>query len=500
MKKILLAFTAFLIFTTSFAQKKSDKKMADAPKLSCVVNFNAYCTSNLEPYIEFQFLVNGKTAKYVRNEKGRYNAQIEIQVDVNDRTADTLVERLHYILLSDEFEDSVATEKPFFSDLQNVRIANGDYMLYFTIIDRNKQDTIRYIDLLTADFPTDKVSISNISLWRHLDASGEDGIFEKYGFAATPLFNQYAPESVYTLPITVEIYNTEKMLGRDREFIVQSYVAPVEQYRTAKPENIFYKNMRTAPRNLFLTQFNLFSLPSGNYNAVVVVMDPDSTVLASASSFFQRNNPAVKLDLKHYDDVVITNTFVEKITDLKTLQDYVACLYPIGSRMEQEFFLQRMKKVPMEQLQKYFYSFWAKRNEQDPESAWKEYKAKVDFVQKRYGSKVIQGYRTDRGRVYLKYGPPTHITEEPYDPQAYPYEIWHYYTIGDQTNIKFIFYNRDLISNNYELLHSDLIGEINDPAWQMKLVKRLSPNSNPDILEPEEYWGGSAREQYKYNK
>lgn len=500
MKRFLLVFTAFLIFSTSFAQKKTDKKATPEPKLSCVVNFNAYCTSNLEPYIEFQFLINGKTVKYVPNEKGRYNAQIEIQVDVNDRTADTLVDRLHYILLSDEFEDSVATEKPFFSDIQNVRIANGDYLLYFTIIDRNKQDTIRYIDLLTADFPTDKVSISNISLWRHLDASGEDGIFEKYGYAATPLFNQYAPETVYTLPITVEIYNTEKMLGRDREFIVQSYVAPVEQYRTAKPENITFKNLKTAPRNLFLTQFNLFSLPSGNYNAVVVVMDQDSTVLASASSFFQRNNPAVKLDLKHYDDVVVENTFVEKITDLKTLQDYVACLYPIGTRMEQEFFLQRMKKVPMEQLQKYFYSFWAKRNEADPESAWKEYKAKVDYVQQRYGSKVIQGYRTDRGRVYLKYGPPTHITEEPYDPQAYPYEIWHYYTINDQTNIKFIFYNRDLISNNYELLHSDLIGEINDPAWQMKLVKRLSPNSNPDILEPEEYWGGSAREQYKYNK
>ena len=237
------------------------------PKLSCVVNFNAYCTGNLEPYIEFQFLVNGKTVKYVPNEKGRYNAHIEIQVDVKDRTADTLVDRLHYILLSDEFEDSVATEKPFFSDIQNVRIANGDYLLYFTINDRNKQDTIRYIDLLTANFPTDKVSISNISLWRHLDASGEDGIFEKYGYAATPLFNQYAPETVYTLPITVEIYNTEKLLGPGSEFIVQSYVAPVEQYRTAKPENISYRNMKSAPRNLFLTQFNLFSLPSCNYNA-----------------------------------------------------------------------------------------------------------------------------------------------------------------------------------------------------------------------------------------
>lgn len=500
MKKITLFITLILFLTVSFAQKKNDKKNTEEPKLSCIINYNAYCTGSMEPYIEFQFLVNGKTTKYTRNNDGLYNAQIEIQVDIHDRTSDTLVERLHYILLSDNFADSTAAEKPFFSDIQNVRIDNGQYMLYFTISDRNKPDTIRYIDLLTADFPTDRVSISNISLWRHLDASCEDGIFEKYGFAATPLFNQYAPENVYTLPITVEIYNTEKKIGRGEEFIVQTYIAPAEQYRSANPEYVTYRNLKTAPRSLFLHQFNLFQLPSGNYNAVVVVMDKDSTVLASASSFFQRSNPSIKLDLKHYDDVVITNTFVEKMTDLKQLQNDVASLYPIGSRMEQEFFLQRMKKVPIEQLQKYFYNFWAKRDEANPEGAWKEYKAKVDYVQKRYGSKVIQGYRTDRGRVYLKYGPPTHITEEPYDPQAYPYEIWHYYTINGQTNIKFIFYNRDLISNNYELLHSDLIGEINDPAWQMKLVKRLSPNSNPDITTPEEYWGGNAREQYKYNR
>ena len=121
-------------------------------------------------------------------------------------------------------------------------------------------------------------------------------------------------------------------------------------------------------------------------------------------------------------------------------------------------------------------------------------------MNERYGSKVIEGFRTDRGRVYLRYGPPNTITEEPYDPQAYPYEIWHYYEIGQQTNVKFIFYNRDLVTNNYELLHSDYIGELHDPAWQMKLVKRLSPNSNPDITTPEEYWGGNARDQYKYNE
>lgn len=497
MKKSTLFLLLILLSISAFSQKNDKKK---TPALSCVINYNAYCTSEIEPYTEFQFLVNGKTTRYVDNGKGKFQAQVEIKVDINEQTTDSTIDRLHYILLSDEFNDSVADTKPFFSDIQNVKIENGSYLLYFTIIDRNKKDTIKYIDLLTVQFPNDKVSISNVSLWRRLDASGEDGIFDKYGYAAIPLFYQYAPENVYALPITAEIYNTEKIIGKDKEIIVKSFITPTESFRRPNPESVIYKTMKTGARLLFLHQFNIFTLPSGNYNAVVEVLDKDSNVLASSATFFQRNNPAIKLDLKNYDDVVVTNTFVEKMTDLKQLQDDVASLYPIGSRVEQEFFLQRMKKVPLEQLQKYFYSFWARRNEANPEAAWNEYKAKVEYVQKRYGSAVIKGYRTDRGRVYLKYGPPTNITEEPYDPQAYPYEIWHYYTIEDQTNIKFIFYNRDLVSNNYELLHSDLIGEVNNPAWQMYLVKRLSPCSNPDITTPEDYWGGSANDQYKYNK
>lgn len=159
-----------------------------------------------------------------------------------------------------------------------------------------------------------------------------------------------------------------------------------------------------------------------------------------------------------------------------------------------------MKNVPIERLQKFFYSFWAKRSPTDPQGAWEAYHKKVQYVQAHYGSPVIQGFRTDRGRVYLKYGEPTSVTEVPFDPQSYPYEIWHYYVIGEQTNVKFIFYNRDLISNNYELLHSDMIGETYDPAWQMRLVKRLDPSANPDVTKPNDYWGGEADDQYRYNK
>lgn len=493
--RILMLVLASCAVCTAFAQNKS-------PYMLGILNYNAYCTSELEPYIEFQFIIDGRTTQYVRTENGTYLSEVEIRVDITQKGDDgneKKVDGLHYILVSPQTWDSVQTAPTYFSDVQNVKVPNGEYYLYFYLKDIHGQtDTIKYIDYLQVYYPENKLAASAISMWETFNGSGEGGTFEKYGFAVTPLFQQYAPEQIYAIPFTMEIYNADRYFGAGKEYLVKSVIC--EPGYKPEPEYVTYKTMKAESLSIFFHQFNIYKLPSGNYNLDVFILDRDSNVVASSSTFFQRSNPSIKLDLSRYDEVIVEKTFVEKMTDLKQLQEDVASLYPIGSRMEQEFFNQRMKKVPLEQLQRYFYSFWLKRNPDNPEFAWNEYQKKLEYVQKKFGSSVVQGFRTDRGRVWLRYGPPTNITEEPYDPQSYPYEIWHYYELGDQTNIKFVFYNRDLATNNYELLHSDYVGERQDPGWQMKLVKRLSPNSNPDITTPEDYWGGNAYDYYKYNK
>jgi GWxTD domain-containing protein len=496
---LCIGIICLLMFAGYAQKKKSDKPAEPAPKhLLGILNYNAYCTDEQVPYIEFQFIIDGSTAQYVPASADTYAAEVEIEVDIRRNQDEESVGHLHYILVSPQTRDSVSPEKTYFSDVRNIAVPNGDYYLYFKLKDvHGNSDTLRYIDYIHVNYPTDSVSVSGISLYSRVSRSGDGGVFYKYEMATTPLFQQYAPENIYSLPFSAEIYNTDKVLGKG-EFIVKAEIAELG-YR-ADPEYTMTRRMKTAPASIFIHLFNIYMLPSGNYHLNLYVMDADSNLVATSSTFFQRSNPRVKIDLAQYDGVVVENTFVEKMTDLKQLQYDVATLYPIGNRIEQDFFTQNMKKVPIDQLQRYFYKFWVTRSPNDPEGAWLAYKQKVNFVNERYGSKVIEGFRTDRGRVYLRYGPPNTITEEPYDPQAYPYEIWHYYELGQQTNVKFIFYNHDLVTNNYELLHSDYIGEIQDPAWQMKLVKRLSPNSNPDITTPNEYWGGHAGEYYKYNR
>ncbi len=125
-------------------------------------------------------------------------------------------------------------------------------------------------------------------------------------------------------------------------------------------------------------------------------------------------------------------------------------------------------------MQQFFLNFWRSRNNADPEAEWYDYKKEVAKVNNDYTTQVRKGYDTDRGRVYLKYGPPNIITESYDEPSAYPYEIWHYYTLGEnQRNKKFVFYTYDIVTNDFQLLHSDAIGELSNYRWQVDCIEEI---------------------------
>jgi len=71
-----------------------------------------------------------------------------------------------------------------------------------------------------------------------------------------------------------------------------------------------------------------------------------------------------------------------------------------------------------------------------------------------FKSVSIEGYRTDRGRVYLQYGQPNVISEQYFEPAAYPYEIWHYYQLGDQRDKNLYSIHMIWVTNDFQLIHS----------------------------------------------
>jgi len=483
MKKLLL-FTLFLVFTTSiFAQK-----------LSALIDYKSYYSPAGAPYLEISSFINGKTVTYLQNQDGKYQAEVRITVEAFQE--DSVVNVMDFILMSEAFEDADRTTKPNFGEIKNFQLHNGEYILQFSLQDMfSDAKPISYVDVVAIDYPKQEVSISDISLYKEISKELTGDIFDKYGFSLKPLFYGYVHDEIYSLLYSCEIYNTNELVG-DEQIIIKSHITGFENKLMPYPEAFYTTRAKAKPVVVTFGEIGIYKLPSGNYNLVVEVYNKDGVLLATNSYFFQRSNPKIAFNINDYNAINIQNTFVDQIRDTAQLLQYVRFLFPISSPIEKEFYMTNLSRVSEESLRRFFYAFWLKRDANNPEKAWAEYLAQVKHVNREFGCKLKQGYRTDRGRVFLQYGPPNSIWESPYSAHAYPYEIWHYYYLENQTSVKFIFWNTDLVSNDYELLHSDKRGEFQDPFWKIKVTQRRTPNFNFEVTEPENYYGGNAKDDW----
>ncbi len=98
-------------------------------------------------------------------------------------------------------------------------------------------------------------------------------------------------------------------------------------------------------------------------------------------------------------------------------------------------------------------SFWAARDPDrstDVNEALEQHLARVQYVTREY-SQFGPGWRTDRGRVYIRYGPPEQIDTAMDQRSRGEYEIWRYYSIGRS----FVFYDMFGVGD-YKLVEGDL--------------------------------------------
>jgi GWxTD domain-containing protein len=90
--------------------------------------------------------------------------------------------------------------------------------------------------------------------------------------------------------------------------------------------------------------------------------------------------------------------------------------------------VERLRRLPVDQQAAGWEEFW-RRRDPDPETPRNE--ALIEFIRRvRYTEHHFQGYgpgwRSDMGRIYIRYGPPAQIESRPASSSAPQLEIWNY--------------------------------------------------------------------------
>lgn len=457
-------------------------------------HYKQFFTPSGSPYITTSLCFLGGSFSYQSIDSTDLIANVEITQVFS--VGDSIVLADKYLLNSPVMKDSIVED---FYDVQRYALKPGNYSYELMIKDVISGEVVtgKQTIHVRAVNATD-IDISDVEFIEDAYRSDAKNNFTKNGFFMLPHVTNYFPPEFTKIAFYTEFYNTDSVIGKNEEFLM---VCKVENAETKQQiDDIFkFKRLKTntvVPVIFFLPIENL---ASGDYNLTISLFDRNNELLLTKNVFFQRRNDIMASEAAVSIENTTINLSFKNSIPRDSVPYFLGSLLPISKQYDAQSILKLLEGTDTTSMEKYIYAFWQQTNPTNAYDAWQKYRAQVYYTEKLFGTHLKYGYESDRGRVHLQYGSPNSIVDRPNEPSAYPYQIWHYYRIGQRSNVRFVFYNPDLVSKDYPLLHSDMQGELQNYRWQAELHKRGSPTRGIDDPGNSPQYGGTSEILYRGN-
>jgi GWxTD domain-containing protein len=232
----------------------------------------------------------------------------------------------------------------------------------------------------------------------------------------------------------------------------------------------------TEDRNFDVGAFSIAGLAPGRYSLEVVCADCGSGL--SASSAFEVLAPQTeRLAFMESEAPAAEGATLKYYADLSPAQvDSVISVLDIFLTPAQQELLTTLNVNGKKQ----FLNRFMDSADPDPESPDNEFKQAVEqrlaYANQFFTSSQNPGYKTDRGRIYLLYGPPTEMIDKPVEATVGPYVIWTYSGAGE--TFAFGDFRKD---GSYQIIYSTDERFPGDPSIQ-NFVDTDTSTSSPTFL------------------
>lgn len=446
-----------------------------------------------EAYVELSLSVNSRSVHFQMQPTGKLQAAV--RVEWLFFAGDSLVKADRY-RLSSQPVDSGQFRDFSFLDLQRYALPKRTYRVRLNVVDWN--DTLNHASTeLTADLREwpNKPMFSDVILAERMSKSTHTGLLVRSGIEVVPRVTDYLGQPNDTLFYYAELYASDQ--SKDSILLLKATLEGSQ----GQPAPCCSRFNRISPRQIHVLTdaFPMREVPSGNYRLHLELRDSENRLLAEKYVDLQRLNARIVPDYSKLEEPQTALSFVQSIRS-EDLPMHVGSVRPICTHTEQAYVDQLLAASPSEQarpMRSFLHHFWVQRDPNDPAGAWARYALTVDEVNQMFSTKIMKGYETERGRVYLQYGKPDSRTQVNNEPSAFPYEIWWYYHYKGQRNIRFVFYNPDMITNDYELLHSEALGEPNNPQWRLMLFSRTTAFRDLDEQMNRGHYGSFLEQNFR---
>ena len=336
-----------------------------------------------------------KSVQFVKSDKG-FVGNFSVTISIFDSLKDKLITEKTWNekLEAKDFNQTTSMDQ-YSLNLKSFYLAPSAYFVRTAVDDKESNSEFTKEEMIRVRDLSAPVSISDIMLLsQRIEKKGVNKIvpnisgnvaLQKDGL---PIF--YEIYSSFPKKINIEYVIKDK---KKNEIFSSSQVKSIDTGRT----QIFYTIRDSS-----------FSL--GLYFLCISIKDSTDNILASGERpFFSRW-------------VGIPST----ITDLDKAVDQ---LIYIASSKEIDFI--KDAKTVEEKLKRYL-AFWKKLDptpETKDNEIFDEYYRRIEYANEHF-SHYVEGWKTDRGMVFILLGSPDNVDRHPFDLDSKPYEVWEYYNLN----------------------------------------------------------------------
>jgi len=455
--------------------------------------------------------IDGRSLSFQKLANKKFQSTATFAIVVNDSSKNYFAEKIDF--QSPEFADTNQL-KQFFTSTKTIALPEGQYRLELLAYDASSKDTSRERAVIQVFMPGFRENVKNPD--QKMSSKMSDILLLNDGkFVVQKSILDQNPElfrlsNFYTEKDTTLSFYCENV-GLDKIYAEGlGLISRLRLIETTDKQSLdeFGRIKKIKSKSITASKFdiNIKNLPTGKYLIVWDLIDSTNKVIARTQKEIQKSNPSLKTDYVQ-TSLAANGSLEEQIQNLhmSEARRFVASLLPISSASDQTTIDYLRKKGTEQELRSFILSFWSKKNKDNPLAGYTNYKDLIVQAEKKYATKSMPAYQTDRGRVFLQYGKPSMVENEYSDRfrqamqnlNTVPYEIWYYYTLETpvkQNDIIFVFIQENRGNDNYRLFHSTGIGEVRNREWRKSVetnatynFDRMDPNDRYDANDTKKF-------------
>jgi GWxTD domain-containing protein len=213
-------------------------------------------------------------------------------------------------------------------------------------------------------------------------------------------------------------------------------------------------------------QLDLAGLPPGTYDMVAALQLGGKTVERAADFTMAGLDETLEKDVVRREAAKVTD---EGYFEAMSQEELELAKEPLVIVAESGELSKWSKDLSLRAKRRFLVDFW-KRRDPTPDTPVNEARQVfydgVAYADQHFGEKgrvSAPGWRTDRGRIYVKYGEPGEELDRVQAGRAVPYQVWRYRRGRDRY---YVFADRSNGIGIYQLVHSNDVKEIGVPNWR----------------------------------